>query len=42
MNDQDEGLFALDRAAYLAGVQREIDEEIRIPNPRSQPDCRFD
>jgi predicted NUDIX family phosphoesterase len=35
MNDQDEGLFALDRAAYLAGVQREIDEEIQIPNPRS-------
>ena len=35
MNDQDEGLFALDRAAYLAGVQREIDEEIGIPNPRS-------
>jgi predicted NUDIX family phosphoesterase len=35
MNDQDEGLFALDRTAYLAGVQREIDEEIQIPNPRS-------
>ncbi len=35
MNDQDEGLFALDRAAYLTGVQREIDEEIQIPNPRS-------
>ena len=35
MNDQDEGFFALDRAAYLAGVQREIDEEIQIPNPRS-------
>jgi predicted NUDIX family phosphoesterase len=35
MNDQDEGLFALDRDAYLAGVQREIDEEIQIPNPRS-------
>jgi predicted NUDIX family phosphoesterase len=35
MNDQDEGLFTLDRAAYLAGVQREIDEEIQIPNPRS-------
>ena len=35
MNDQDEGLFALDRAAYLAGVQREIDEEIQIPSPRS-------
>ena len=24
MNDQDEGLFALDHQAYLAGVQREI------------------
>lgn len=35
MNDQDEGLFALDRDAYLAGVQREIDEEIQIPDPRS-------
>src|SRR5258708_36365436 len=35
MNDQDEGLFALDHQAYLAGVQREIDEEIQIPNPRS-------
>jgi predicted NUDIX family phosphoesterase len=35
MNDQDEGLFALDRAAYLVGVQREIDEEIQIPNPQS-------
>jgi predicted NUDIX family phosphoesterase len=35
MNDEDEGLFALDRDAYLAGVQREIDEEIQIPNPRS-------
>jgi predicted NUDIX family phosphoesterase len=35
MNDQDEGLFALDQAAYLAGVQREIDEEIQIPDPQS-------
>jgi predicted NUDIX family phosphoesterase len=35
MNDQDEGLFALDRDAYLAGVQREIDEEIQISDPRS-------
>jgi predicted NUDIX family phosphoesterase len=35
LNDQDEGLFALDRAAYLAGVQREIDEEIQIPTPQS-------
>jgi predicted NUDIX family phosphoesterase len=35
MNDQDEGLFALDRAAYLAGVQREIDEEVQLPNPVS-------
>jgi predicted NUDIX family phosphoesterase len=35
MNDQDEGLFALDHQAYLAGVQREIDEEIQVPVPRS-------
>src|SRR5437762_431651 len=25
MNDHDEGLFALDKDAYLAGIQREID-----------------
>lgn len=30
MNDQDEGLFALDRAAYDAGVQREVCEELRV------------
>lgn len=35
MNDHDEGLFALDRDAYLAGVQREIEEEIQIDSPRS-------
>ena len=35
MNDRDEGLFALDRDAYLAGVQREIEEEIQIDPPRS-------
>ena len=35
MNDWDEGLFALDHQAYLVGVQREIDEEIRIPAPQS-------
>lgn len=35
MNDRDEGLFALDRDAYLAGVQREIEEEIQIDLPRS-------
>ena len=28
MNDQDEGLFALDHQAYLAGVQREIVEDV--------------
>jgi predicted NUDIX family phosphoesterase len=33
MNDRDEGLFALDREAYLAGVQREIDEEIFVEPP---------
>lgn len=30
MNDHDEGLFALDRAAYDAGVQREVNEELRL------------
>jgi predicted NUDIX family phosphoesterase len=30
MNDQDEGLFALDRDAYDAGVQREVCEELRV------------
>ena len=30
MNDHDEGLFALDRDAYNAGVQREVAEELRL------------
>ena len=30
MNDHDEGLFALDREAYDAGVQREVTEELRV------------
>ncbi len=30
MNDQDEGLFALDRDAYHAGVRREVAEELRL------------
>ncbi len=30
MNDHDEGLFALDRAAYDAAVQREVGEELKI------------
>lgn len=30
MNDHDEGLFALDREAYNAGVQREVGEELRL------------
>jgi predicted NUDIX family phosphoesterase len=30
MNDHDEGLFALDRAAYDAGVQREVGEELKL------------
>jgi predicted NUDIX family phosphoesterase len=33
MNDRDEGLFALDREAYLAGVQREINEELVVDAP---------
>jgi predicted NUDIX family phosphoesterase len=34
MNDRDEGLFALDSASYMAGVQREIDEELIIDRSR--------
>jgi len=30
MNESDESLFALDEAAYRAGVEREVSEEIRI------------
>ncbi len=30
MNDSDEGLFALDRAAYDMAVQREVGEELKI------------
>jgi predicted NUDIX family phosphoesterase len=30
MNDEDEGLFSLDRDAYLAAVQREVTEEMFI------------
>jgi predicted NUDIX family phosphoesterase len=30
MNESDESLFALDEAAYRAGVEREVGEEIRI------------
>jgi predicted NUDIX family phosphoesterase len=30
MNDQDEGLFALDEAAYLEGVRREVCEELKV------------
>jgi predicted NUDIX family phosphoesterase len=33
MNDNDEGLFALDMEAYVAGVQREIDEELFVERP---------
>jgi len=35
MNDHDEGLFALDKEAYFAGVQREIDEEVIVERPLS-------
>jgi predicted NUDIX family phosphoesterase len=35
MNESDESLFALDEAAYRAGVEREVGEEIRI-------DTKFD
>ncbi|MEA3187491.1 MAG: hypothetical protein QOD99_1321 [Chthoniobacter sp.] len=30
MNDDDEGLFALDKAAYLEGVRREVFEELNV------------
>jgi predicted NUDIX family phosphoesterase len=30
MNDADEGLFSLDRAAYDAGVAREVNEELKL------------
>lgn len=30
MNDLDEGLFALDEAAYRAGVEREVCEELNV------------
>lgn len=33
MNETDESLFALDEAAYRAGVEREVNEEIRIGAP---------
>jgi len=33
MNDRDEGLFALDKQAYLGGVEREIAEELIVERP---------
>jgi predicted NUDIX family phosphoesterase len=33
MNDTDESLFAWDEAAYRAGVEREVNEEISINSP---------
>jgi predicted NUDIX family phosphoesterase len=33
MNDTDESLFAWDEQAYRAGVEREVNEEIRIESP---------
>jgi predicted NUDIX family phosphoesterase len=33
MNEADESLFALDEAAYCAGVEREVNEEIKIDSP---------
>ena len=33
MNDSDESLFALDENAYRAGVEREVNEEIKIESP---------
>ena len=33
MNESDESLFALDQAAYRAGVEREVNEELKINTP---------
>ena len=33
MNETDESLFAMDEAAYRAGVEREVNEEIKIETP---------
>ncbi|HZR05237.1 MAG TPA: hypothetical protein VFA61_05370 [Candidatus Udaeobacter sp.] len=33
MNETDESLFALDQHAYRAGVEREVNEEIKIDTP---------
>lgn len=33
MNDSDESLFAWDEQAYRAGVEREVNEEIKIESP---------
>jgi predicted NUDIX family phosphoesterase len=33
MNERDESLFAMDAQAYRAGVEREVNEEIRIDTP---------
>jgi predicted NUDIX family phosphoesterase len=33
MNEGDESLFAMDEQAYRAGVQREVNEEIKIDTP---------
>jgi predicted NUDIX family phosphoesterase len=33
MNETDESLFAMDKQAYRAGVEREVNEEIKIDTP---------
>src|SRR6267378_2871639 len=33
MNESDESLFALDEAAYRAGVEREVNEEVKVDTP---------
>ncbi|HEX3818537.1 MAG TPA: hypothetical protein VHW03_09635 [Chthoniobacterales bacterium] len=33
MNDEDESLFAWDEQAYRAGVEREVNEEVKIETP---------
>ena len=36
MNDGDEGLFSMDRAAYDAAVAREVNEELKLASPFKQ------
>jgi predicted NUDIX family phosphoesterase len=39
MNDHDEGLFSMDRAAYDAAVAREVNEELKLNSPFKNRAC---